>query len=344
MSDFLLIEGFDYYNTAGTGAGGVVSSQWVPTGDGEYDIIAGLIGGGQCLRMGDITGGSQRVLSRTLIATTANFSIGAFTRCNTDANQFFLRVRNASGSQHFTLHTLNYTDVEVRIAGVQVATISGVWANTSSIVHIEVVGTIDPSAGSFAIYVDKVLKYSFTGDTSAHATDHTISIVDISCGNGTGSSNWFYYDHLYVSNVATQHGDLLIDYVPVASDTADADWVPSTGTNHAALLDEVPVAVADYVTGSVVGDLDIYDLANLSADSSDILAVQPVILASKTDAGAREIEVQLISGAAKVDSTVVPATGTRFHYGTISDDDPNTAAAWAYSAFNAAKLGLEVTV
>lgn len=344
MSDFLLIEGFDYYNTAGTGAGGVVSSQWVPSGDGEYDIVAGLIGGGQCVRMGDITGGSQRVLTRQLGATTATFSVGFFTRCNTDAAQFFLRLRNASGAVHLQLNTSVYTDMVIIAGGVTLTTIGGVWPTTSAVKHIEVVGTVHPSTGTLDVYVDKVLVYSFTGDTSGHATDHTISQIDISCGNGTGSANQFSVDHLYVNTVATQHGDLLIDYVPVSADTADKDWTPSTGTNNAAMIDEVPVAVADYVTGSVVGNLDIYDLANLAADSSDILAVQAVVLDTKTDAGAREFEVQVISGAAQVDTTVVPAVTTGFHYGSIIDDDPNTAAPWTYSAFNAAKLGLEVTV
>lgn len=343
MSDFVLLEGFDYYNSAGTGAGGVVSTQWNPSGDGEYDIIAGLIGGGQCLRMGDITGGSQRVLTRTLPAATATFSVGAFTRSATDAAQFFLRLRNASGAVQVQLNTSAFTDMVIIVAGVTLTTIPNVWPTTTAVKHIEVVGTIHPSAGTINFYVDKVLVYSFTGDTSAHATDHTINTIDISCGNGTGSSNWFYFDHLYVNTTAVQHGDLLIDYVPVAADTADKDWVPSTGTANAALLDEVPVAVADYVTGSVVGDLDVYDLGDLVADTTDILAVQPVILAAKTDAGARECEVQLRNGSGQVDALVVPGITTQFFYGVISDTDPNTAAPWTYGGFNNAKLGLEVT-
>lgn len=344
MSDYLLIEGFDYYNTAGAGAGGVVSSQWSPSGDGEIDIIAGLIGGGQCLRMGDITGGSARTLERNLPASTSSFSVGAFTRCRTDANQAFLQLRNVLGDAHVQLYALNNTDVQVRVGGAIVGVIPGVWISESSIVHIEAVGTVHPSSGSLDIYIDRTLEFSFAGDTSNHATDHTISRIAISCPNGSGANNWFYFDHLYVSPVAVQHGDLLVDYVPVIADTADKDWVPSTGTANAALLDEVPVAVADYVTGAVVGDLDVYEIDDLSADSSSIVAVQPVILASKTDAGAREVEMQLISGAAQVDTAISPSTTTGFHYGTISDDDPDTAGAWSYSSFNAAKLGLEVTV
>lgn len=343
MSHFLLIEGFDYYNTAGTGAGGVVSSQWVPGGDGEYDIVAGLIGGGQCLRMGDITGGSQRTLTRILPATSATFSVGAFTRCNTDAVQDCLQLRNPTAT-HIQLRTSAYTDLVVIVAGVTVGTIPGVWATTSAVVHIEIVGLIHPTAGWLEVYIDKVLELSFSGDTSSHATDHTFDRILISCGNGTGSSNQFSFDHLYVSNEAVQHGDLLIGYVPVSADTADKDWVPSTGTNNAALIDEVPVAVADYVTGSVVGDLDVYDLADLVADTTDILAVQAVVLDTKTDAGAREFEVQIRSAAAQVDTVVVPAVTTQFHYGDIIDEDPNTTAPWTYSGFNAAKLGLEVTV
>lgn len=344
MSNFALIEGFDYYNSAGTGAGGVVSSQWVPSGDGEYDIVAGLIGGGQCVRMGDITGGSQRVLTRQLPAATATFSVGMFTRCNTDAAQFFLRLRNASGATQLQLNTSAYTDMVIICGGVTLTTIAGVWPTISAVKHIEVVGTVHPTAGTLAVYVDKVLVYSFTGDTSNHASDHTISQIDISCGNGTGANNQFSVDHLYVNTTATQHGDLLIEYKPVAADTADKDWVPSTGTANAALIDEVPVAVADYVTGSVVGDLDVYDLSDLVADSTDILAVQPVILAAKTDAGSREFEMQLRNGAGQVDNVVVPGITTQFHYGTISDTDPNTAAPWTYGGFNNAKLGLEVTV
>ena len=343
MSEYLLIEGFDYYNSAGTGAGGVVSSQWVPGGDGEYDIVTGLIGGGLCLRMGDITGGSQRTLTRALPASTSTFSVGAFTRCNTDANQDFLQLRHATGA-HIQLRSLTYTDVQVYAGGVLVGTITGVWATTSAVVHIEVIGSINPTTGWIEIYIDEVLEFSFSGDTSGDATDHTISSILISCGNGTGANNQFSFDHLYLSNLATQHGGLLIDYVPVSADTADKDWTRSTGADNYALIDEVPVAVADYVNGVNVGDLDVYELANLAADTTDILAVQAVVLDTKTDAGARAFEVQLRSSAAQLDSTIVPAVTTQFHYGTISDVDPNTSAAWTYSGFNALKLGLEVTV
>lgn len=343
MSDFTLLEGFDYYNTAGTGAGGVLT-RWSYSGDGEYDIVAGLIGGGQCIRMGDITGGSQRVLTHALPSPGSTFSVGAFTKCNTDANQMFLRLRNPGGTTHIQLVSLTYTDIQVYAGGALVGTITGAWASTSAVVHIEVIGLIDPTTGWIEVYVDKILALTFSGDTSGHASDHTIGLIDISCGNGTGSSNQFSFDHLYFNTTAVQHGDLLIDYVPVAADTADKDWTPSTGTNNAALIDEAPVVLTDYVTGSALGNLDIYDLADLVADTTDILAVQTVVLENKTDAGDREFEVQLISSAAQIDDTIVPSLTARYNYGTISDVDPNTSAAWTYSGFNALKLGLEVTV
>lgn len=341
MSDFLLIEGFDYYNTAGTGDGGVLTV-WGYGGSGEYDIIAGR-DGGQCLRLGDITGGT-RYLERFLPEdTNSSFSVGFAMRRGTDGGAMFFRLAGGvTNAAHIELRTSGSTDIGVYAGGVLVGLIPTIFPISTDWFYVELVGTIAPAGGRLEVWVDDTKYIDFTGDTSSHASDHTYGRVLLRCPDGGGSSNWFYFDDIYINKVATRLGEMRIDYHPVSADTAQKDMTPSTGATNYNLLDEIPVATADYVTGAATGDQDIYDLLDIAVDEYDIKAVQPVILAGKTDAGSRQIIVQGISGASEDANTVSLITAPNYRLLDPMDVDPATAAAWTFAGFNALQLGIEV--
>ena len=87
-------------------------------------------------------------------------------------------------------------------------------------------------------------------------------------------------DDVYVTNSGARLGESRVAALYPNADTADADWTPSTGTDHYALVDETTVnSDADYVASGTVGDLDLYETGDLPFVPDSIHAVQVTMCA-----------------------------------------------------------------
>ena len=89
-------------------------------------------------------------------------------------------------------------------------------------------------------------------------------------------------DDVYVTNTSTRLGESRVAVLYPSADTAHADWTPSTGTDHYALVDETTVnSDTDYVASGTVGDLDLYEVGDLPFTPESIHAVQVTTCARK---------------------------------------------------------------
>jgi hypothetical protein len=83
-----------------------------------------------------------------------------------------------------------------------------------------------------------------------------------------------------------------------------------------------------------------FDLANAPGNTAAILAVAPIAIVRKDDAGTNTGRLLLISGATEndggADLGVNSSFGAKYR---IHETDPNTAAAWSLSGFNAIEVG-----
>jgi hypothetical protein len=98
-----------------------------------------------------------------------------------------------------------------------------------------------------------------------------------------------------------------------------------------------------YVQSSVVGDHDTYTMGDLPTSALSIVAVCPVVIAKKTDAGTRGLTPVIRSGGADYDQT---EAFLGVSYGSIREAvlvDPDTAAAWDEAGVNGMELGVKVT-
>ena len=87
---------------------------------------------------------------------------------------------------------------------------------------------------------------------------------------------------VYVTNGRTRLGESGVAVLYPSADTADADWTPSTGTDHYATVDETTVnGDAGYVASGTVGDLDLYEIGDLPFVPDGIHAVQVTMCARK---------------------------------------------------------------
>lgn len=117
---------------------------------------------------------------------------------------------------------------------------------------------------------------------------------------------------------------------------------PSPLINAAFVADYQQDGALSYVYSSTVGQSDLYNITPLSATPGSIIGVTTRAYMEKSDAGTRIAAVQLQSGAANVQASLV--LNTVWGWAWRSDQvDPNTSAAWTATGVNSVQIGPVVT-
>jgi hypothetical protein len=118
---------------------------------------------------------------------------------------------------------------------------------------------------------------------------------------------------------------------------------PTTAPNGAFVADTQQDAAASYVSSSTVGQTDLYGIAPITVTPASVVGVTTRALAQKTDAGTRNIGVQLKSGSTTSNGTST-ALNTSWSWVYRNDlVDPATGAAWSAVSVNNLQIGETVT-
>jgi hypothetical protein len=125
------------------------------------------------------------------------------------------------------------------------------------------------------------------------------------------------------------------------ADTAEADWTPSAGADHYAMVDEATInGDTDYVSADISGDLDLYEMANLTRYGARRAGHHGGT--RKDDAKARQVRTKLKSGTISADGTAQGMATSYLPYADLHETDPGTAMAWTPSGVTAMQVGNEV--
>lgn len=127
------------------------------------------------------------------------------------------------------------------------------------------------------------------------------------------------------------------------SDSSSTGLVPSTGTDLYAAIDDAVPDDADYLTAADVATGE-FGLTDLPADITSVKGIMTMIRAMKTDGGDAKMQVSLKSGALYDTGADRPITPTWTFWFDISEEDPNTSAAWTPGTANDALLKIERTL
>lgn len=154
------------------------------------------------------------------------------------------------------------------------------------------------------------------------------------------------FDDLYICDQsgATLNdflGDSRIDTIYPNGAGSHQSWTPSTGTDHAALVDETTPNTTDYLTGGAAGSKETATLQDLSVNGA-ILAVQVNAALAKTDAGACTTKNLIRSGTTEANGPVFAPSTSYLYSSSIHEIDPATGSAWLTAAINALEAGVEV--
>lgn len=274
---------------------------------------------------------------------------------------YSLRVAALSGSGNPVIEIQDgaSAQVEVRLApdgSLRVTRNATLLSATSSGViavgatnYLEFKVTINNS-GSYELRINGATVTSGSGVDTQATSNATASLVRIGSGNaGSGWTN-LDIDDLYIcdGSGSTNNdflGDVRVDcYLPNGNgNSSQLVGSDSNSTDNYLLVDEAAVNDdTDYVQSSTVTEKDTYSFGNMTHTPSSIYGVQINMQATKTDAGARSIQSVIRSGGSDTDGVALALASSYLNHMQIAETDPNTAAAWSQSGFDAAEFGVKV--
>lgn len=146
------------------------------------------------------------------------------------------------------------------------------------------------------------------------------------CDGTTGVNNTFLGDVRVFTTVPSASGN-------------QTDWsVFGTANNWSAVNEVPPDNDTTYVYSSTPGQIDLYNLADLTLTGS-IIAVQVVLDARKDDAGTRSIAAAVRTGGVNYFGSTTNLSTSYLFYVNVWATNPNTSVAWIGSDINALQCG-----
>lgn len=214
-------------------------------------------------------------------------------------------------------------------------------------VYLETYFKVHATTGRAVVRVNGATVIDYTGNTDNAGT----GLVDTVRFAGQPDANTtFYVDDFYlldnVDATATQGapfntflGDVRVYELSPNGAGTDTQMAASSGANWTC-VDEKPYNATDYVQGTV-GQRDTYAVEDFST-TGNILAVQAVAIAKKTDAGALSLKTAIRSGGNLYTGATTVLGASDATIATIHGVNPATSAAWTVAGVNAAEVGAEV--
>lgn len=209
--------------------------------------------------------------------------------------------------------------------------------------HIEIYARASNENGAVEIRVDEITRLSLTGVNTI--PNGGVDFSQLAMGHYGASPNpgAIYFADMYVNDTVndgsgchTFIGDCKSGWLPVNTDTAQADFALSAGSDGFALLDDTPPDDATYISTSATTAQSDFGLTNGPANLSEILTVRPAVRAQKDDAGSALIAPSMKSNGVKEAIAGQPITTAFAYYDSNVPLNPDTDAPWTLAELDAA--------
>lgn len=139
-------------------------------------------------------------------------------------------------------------------------------------------------------------------------------------------------------------GDVRVELVVPASESANVGFAANTGTTYEAVDDVNQDGDTTFIHGNADGDSIDFSVTDLSNTPTTIFGVAVQAVAKKTDVGVRSIRTRITSaGNTANGSDAALTTSYTASSPQIVELNPDGNVAWTRSAVEAATIGVEVT-
>lgn len=248
--------------------------------------------------------------------------------------------------------TISFTNVDQHLliemrrgdeSGTVVATLGRIFTNRWYYLEFDV--TVHTSTGSVQMWVDGSSVTTASGLNNANTGAAGVRRIHWTWSLG-GTS--VALDDIYISD-NTQHGPLTISGIHPSANGAELDYLPSSGTNHAALLEDAPGSPDDatFVTTDAIGQRELVEMDDTPSyihSSAPVIGVSYELTAQMAAAGNRDFNPRYRSsggtaanGSAVVNFSLTSLTTKQ----VIIDENPVTVAPWTIAEINGGQFGVE---
>jgi hypothetical protein len=206
--------------------------------------------------------------------------------------------------------------------------------------HIELGVVVGPT-GSAEVRVDgtTILELA-SGDTRPSGGGTTADRIVLHSGNGLYAG----WDNIVIDDADWPGEIKIIALTPNGTGNLQ-EFTPSTGTDHAALVDERPPTTTDYVYSTTPGHREQFSLADHGLSGGIIVeGVQVIMHALESESAGMTLDTGLRVNGANYDDGKVHAlltASSRFE-GKIWETNPDTGAAWTLEEINNLQAGVKV--
>lgn len=338
----LFMDSFDHYGTASNPA---TLGKW-GSGTSSPDASSTVVRTGtHALRIN----GVSNITTKPMTFFNSSFIVGfAFNSVlGTIINNDILRIQEGS-----TIQLAVAIDTTGKLSVKRGATVLATGTKVLSAnnwYYIEFKGLIHGSNGNYELRIDTVPELSASSINTINSGT-TLDRVYLSGALGGGS--YSYIDDVYIADTygsAPRNnflGPVKIECLMPQTDAvavgSNQGLTPSTGTDHGALVDEIPPNTTDYNGSATIGTLDTYNYPNMVLSGS-VLGIQTNMYCQKSDAGLRTIcpVIRMPSGLEYPRTAISP--NTTFSYSTeICEVNLDTFGEWTPAVINGIQVGMKV--
>jgi hypothetical protein len=339
----LFTEGFENYNAVEDMAG-----MWAETGVNAFQQ-PGRDPSGSSIALSTTTNSIDRA-----IVNSVSGVIGfAFKFTSTPvAEDYFLDLREASIGRHMSMWLTTSHQLQVRL-GLTAPNILQTSSRTlaANVWHyLEVKWLIDDTTGSVEVFVNnkKGGWIDFSGDTQQGGNAYLDSLMLRSGNNLSGQP--FNFDDVYILDLLggapgnDRLGDSIVETLNPSGVGAEAQWLPSAGSNFQNVDEATPDGDTTFNSSAVVDDDDRFAMDNLVNVPSTVFAVQVQGAFRLENSGNRDVRLKVTDGVTEGQSDdKQPSFDPAYVMQSFMfEDHPTGAAPWSTAEVNAMEAGYRI--
>jgi hypothetical protein len=220
-------------------------------------------------------------------------------------------------------------------AGVAVVS-TGAWVYIE--VHVKVAG----SSGTVAIQVNGG---PYLATVPCNFGSSALQMIEL--WNDTHSGGEYaYYDDLYVTDTSGTLngflGDCHVETIVPDAVGASSMFAPLSGANWTNVDEKPPDDDTTYVSSTTPGDIDTYQMSNITLASGTVLGLKTNLYAKKDDAGFRSLAAVYRQGGTNYVGTGLTLSASYVCQSEIKELNPATGVPWTIAEINANEFGAKL--
>lgn len=283
-------------------------------------------------------------MCRTVLPAVTSFFAGARINVNNAVTGAALYFDDVNGNNQVSVKVSGVGVVTVLRNGTVLGSSAANVAPTNAWFYLEA-GVVIGTSGSVNVRVNNVSVLQLT-NINTQNTAGGVAMWAFGCTDSNSSvlgMHFYMCDNTGPAPWNNFLGDVRVQTLLPVSNDAVAFAPNSLAANWQNVSVIPPVPGTDYNSDANVGDQDTFNCSPMSSTLTTVYGVNVKVLALKSDAGARQLEVVLKSGSTTVNGPSVALGTSAIQYHTMYQTDPNTSAQWTQSAVDAAKPGYKVS-